>query len=87
MSAATDQFIQASKDRLLEELKAFLRIPSISTLPEHRSDIDRAAGFVADSLRGAGLEHVEIIPTEKHPLVYADWLHAAGKPTVRFSKL
>ncbi len=82
MSQATDAFIQSNQDRLLEELKEFLRIPSISTLPEHRPDIDRAAGFVADSLRQAGMENVEIIPTDKHPLVYADWLHADGKPTV-----
>src|SRR5207302_7097598 len=82
MSNATNTFIQDSQDRFLEELKTFLRIPSISTLPEHRADIDRAAGFVADSLGAAGMEHVEIIPTSGHPLVYADWLHAPGKPTV-----
>src|SRR5882762_1035043 len=82
MSNTTDAFVHESQDRFLEELKTFLRIPSISTLPEHRGDIDRAAGFVADSLRAAGLENVEIIPTAKHPLVYADWMHAPGKPTV-----
>src|SRR5260370_15957435 len=82
MSNTTDAFVHESQDRFLEELKTFLRIPSISTLPEHRSDIERAAGFVADSLRAAGLENVEVIPTGKHPLVYADWLHAPGKPTV-----
>ena len=65
MSAATDAFVQTSKDRFLDELKSFIRIPSISTLPEHRGDIDRAASFVADSLRAAGMEHVEIIPTAK----------------------
>ncbi|HWZ31608.1 MAG TPA: dipeptidase [Bryobacteraceae bacterium] len=82
MSQATDAFVEKNKDRFLEELKDFLRIPSISTLPEHAPDVQRAAGFVADSLRTAGLENVEIIPTAKHPLVYADWLHAPGKPTV-----
>src|SRR6266404_7123072 len=82
MSNATDVFVRENQDRFLEELKSFLRIPSVSTLPEHRGDIDRAAGFVADSLRAAGLENVEVIPTAKHPLVYADWLHAPGKPTV-----
>ncbi len=82
MSNATDVFVRENQDRFLEELKSFLRIPSVSTLPEHRGDIDRAAGFVAESLRAAGLEHVEVIPTAKHPLVYADWLHAPGKPTV-----
>ncbi len=82
MSQAATAFVEKNKDRLLEELKDFLRIPSISTLPEHAGDIRRAAGFVADSLRAAGLENIEIIPTAKHPLVYADWLHAPGKPTV-----
>jgi len=82
MSNTTDTFVRQSQDRFLDELKAFLRIPSISTLPEHRDDIGRAAGFVSESLKTAGLENVEIIPTAGHPLVYADWLHAPGKPTV-----
>jgi acetylornithine deacetylase/succinyl-diaminopimelate desuccinylase-like protein len=82
VSQATNAFVETNKDRFLEELKTFLRIPSISTLPEHAPDIRRAAEFVADSLRKAGLENVEIIQTAGHPLVYADWLHAAGKPTV-----
>ena len=75
-------FVDANRTRLLDELKSFLRIPSISTLPEHAGDVRKAAEFVADSLRVAGLENIEIIPTAKHPLVYADWLHAPGKPTV-----
>src|SRR5690349_9430495 len=82
MSAATDAFVQQNQARLLDELKQLLRIPSISTLPENRGDVARAATFVADALRAAGMEHVEIIPTANHPLVYADWLHAPGKPTV-----
>ena len=82
MSGATDAFVQENRPRLLEELKQFLRIPSISTLPENRGDIERAAGFVAEALRAAGMENVELIETDGHPLVYADWLHAHGKPTV-----
>jgi len=82
MSNSTDTFIHDNQDRFLEELKSFLRIPSISTLPEHRGDIAGAARFVSGSLGAAGLENVEIIPTARHPLVYADWMHAPGKPTV-----
>jgi acetylornithine deacetylase/succinyl-diaminopimelate desuccinylase-like protein len=82
VSPSTAAFVEQNKDRLLEELFAFLRIPSISTAPEHKNDVDRAAKFVATSLTDAGLENVEIISTAKHPLVYADWLHAPGKPTV-----
>jgi acetylornithine deacetylase/succinyl-diaminopimelate desuccinylase-like protein len=82
VSPSTNAYVDQHQHRLLEELKQFLRIPSVSTAPEHVADVKRAADFVADSLRGVGLEHVEIIPTAGHPLVYADWLHAPGKPTV-----
>jgi acetylornithine deacetylase/succinyl-diaminopimelate desuccinylase-like protein len=67
--------------RFLDELKALLRIPSVSTLPEHDVDVEAAAEWVAANLRRIGMEHVEVIHGEGHPLVYADWLHAAGKPT------
>jgi acetylornithine deacetylase/succinyl-diaminopimelate desuccinylase-like protein len=82
MPATLASFLASNRDRFLEELKTFLRIPSISTDPERRPDIERAAQFVASSLRAAGLEHAEVIATDKHPLVYADWLHAPGKPTL-----
>ena len=82
MSQATHAYVEANRERFLDELKEFLRIPSISTLPENKSDVERAAQFVADSLKKVGLENVEVIPTAKHPLVYADWMHAPGKPTV-----
>ena len=82
MSQATDLFVEQNKSRLLDELKTFLRIPSVSTLPEHVPDVRRAAQFVADSMKTAGLENIEVIATAKHPLVYGDWLHAPGKPTV-----
>jgi acetylornithine deacetylase/succinyl-diaminopimelate desuccinylase-like protein len=82
MSSATDAYVESNRARFLEELKSFLRIPSISTLPEHRGDLDRAAQFVADSLHAAGVENVEVIRTAGHPLVYGDWMHAPGKPTV-----
>ena len=82
MSQAINEYVGQNQARFLEELLDFLRIPSISTLPEHDGDVRRAAEFVAASLRAAGLENVEIIPTAKHPLVYGDWLHAPGQPTV-----
>lgn len=82
MSQAIDSFVKRHEERFLEELKDFIRIPSISTLPEREGDVRRAAEFVAAGLRNVGLENVEIIPTAKHPLVYADWLNAPGRPTV-----
>ena len=82
MSEAIDRYVKENEPRFLEELKDFLRIPSISTLPENKEATHRAADFVVDHLLAAGLENVELIETERHPLVYADWLHAPGKPTV-----
>jgi acetylornithine deacetylase/succinyl-diaminopimelate desuccinylase-like protein len=82
LPSTVSDFVHQQEPRLLEELLDFLRIPSISTDPDHKADVIRAAEFVAASLQRAGLEHVEIIPTRGHPLIYADWLHAAGKPTV-----
>lgn len=84
MPNAAVAYAQQNQQRFLSELKDLLRIPSISTLPEHKEDVRRAAQFVADEMKRIGLEHVEIIPTQGHPLVYADWLHAAAKPTVLF---
>ena len=74
-------YARENQKRFLDELKDLLRIPSVSTAEEHTADVRKAAEVVANDLRRIGFEHVEIIPTEKHPLVYADWLHAAGKPT------
>lgn len=82
MSAPVDTYIEKNRDRFLEELKAFLSIPSVSTLPEHRPDIERASEFVAEKLREAGLGKVKRIPNEGHPLVYGEWMGAPGKPTV-----
>jgi len=76
-------FAQENRARFVEELKALLRIPSVSTLPEHAGDVRAAAEFVAAELRRIGMEHVRLIETATakhpggHPLVYADWLHAA----------
>lgn len=82
MSSSIQEFVRQNQSRFLDELLELLRIPSVSTLPEHKTDVARAAQFVADALGQAGLENVQVIPTGKHPLVYADWLHAPGKPTV-----
>jgi acetylornithine deacetylase/succinyl-diaminopimelate desuccinylase-like protein len=74
--------VQLDRQALLDGLQTFLRIPSISTLPEHRPDIRRAADFVAAELRRAGLENVRVVEDAGNPLVTADWLHAPGKPTL-----
>ena len=82
MASSSVGYAQQNQQRFLGELKDLLRIPSVSTAPEHKDDVRRAAEFVANGLRNAGMENVEIIATQGHPLIYADWLHAPGKPTV-----
>src|SRR5579864_1054918 len=81
MSTAAVDYARQNQQRFLSELKDLLRIPSVSTLPDHKDDVRRAADFVAAEMKRIGLEHVEVIKTEGHPLVYGDWLHASGKPT------
>ncbi|MDT3425924.1 acetylornithine deacetylase/succinyl-diaminopimelate desuccinylase-like protein [Paenibacillus forsythiae] len=76
------EYFASRRDEHLNELTEWLKIPSISALSEHKDDILAAAQWLADTLGKAGLEHVEIHPTGGHPAVYADYLHAPGKPTL-----
>lgn len=78
------EYMERHKDAHLAELFDFLRIPSVSTKSEHKPDIERAAKWVAEKLRGAGMDKVEICPTQMHPLVYGESLAAPGKPTALF---
>src|SRR5271163_3075158 len=82
MASPAVDYARQNQQRFLNELKDLLRIPSISTAPEHKSDVQKAADVVANELRRIGMENVELIATKGHPLIYADWLHAPGKPTV-----
>ena len=77
-----ETYIAENENRFLEDLKGWLRIPSISTLPEYAGDVQRAAEYAADQLRHIGFEQVQIIPTQGHPLVYGEWLKAPDKPTL-----
>ncbi len=77
------QYVQQHETTHLFELIDFLRIPSVSTQPHHQDDVAAAAQWLADKMLQARLEHVQIIETDGHPLVYSDWLHAgADRPTV-----
>jgi acetylornithine deacetylase/succinyl-diaminopimelate desuccinylase-like protein len=87
-TAAAVEFAQGNRARFVDELKSLLRIPSVSTAPEHREDVRKAAAFCAAELTRIGMDHVQRIETSSperahgHPLVYADHLHAPGAPTV-----
>ena len=83
MSLNPVQIARTKHADYLSELKAFLEIPSISTDPEYKGDVHRAAQWLVEQMTQAGLENVELIKTNNHPLVYGDWLKAgADKPTV-----
>ncbi|NEW05309.1 dipeptidase [Paenibacillus sp. SYP-B3998] len=75
-------YFEQHRDNHIEELMQFLRIPSISAVAEHKADMQRCADWTAQALKHAGLENIEIMATDGHPVVYADWLHAPGQPTV-----
>lgn len=80
----SSSYFRSNHSRYLEELKEFLRIPSVSALSQHKPDIERAANFVAHQLRQAALHNVTLIQGEGNPLVYGEWLGAPGKPTLLF---
>jgi acetylornithine deacetylase/succinyl-diaminopimelate desuccinylase-like protein len=87
MTQAQDQalhYARENTERFLKELEALCAISSISSIPAYSADIRRAAEWVAESLSAAGLEQVQILPTEGHPVVYGEWLHAASLPTILF---
>jgi acetylornithine deacetylase/succinyl-diaminopimelate desuccinylase-like protein len=76
-------YAAAHQEANLQQLLAFLRIPSISTQPERSADVATAAHWFAEAMRHAGLENVRLVETARHPIVYGDHLHAGpGAPTV-----
>jgi len=79
---ALTQYLEQNRDRFVDDLKAVLRIPSVSAKAEHKPDCARCAAFIADHLKSLGMTRVEVVPTAGHPIVYAEWLGAPGKPTV-----
>src|SRR5216110_3799756 len=77
-------YVNVNRDRYLDELKAFLAIPSISALPAHAADVKRCAEWTAEEMRRVGLQNVKLIDTPGFPVVYGDWLGAPGAPTILF---
>ncbi len=76
-------YVKDHDKRFLEELVAWCTIPSVSSLPAHKADMQRAAEWSAERLRRAGLQNVAILPTVGHSVIYGDWLGAGPeKPTV-----
>ncbi len=82
LDPAVARQLDATREARLESYLEFLRNPSSSALPEHAGDIRRAAEWIVAELTRIGFDHAEVCPTPWHPVVYADWLHAEGAPTV-----
>jgi len=70
------------REQHLAELQDFLQIPSVSTLPERANDVQRTADWIASQMKTIGLQNVQVIPTEGHPVVYGEWLGAPERPTI-----
>lgn len=75
-------YLDDRADAAVAELQEFLHIPSVSALPEHAEDVRAAGQWVLRRMQQAGIENVEMMETGGHPVVYGDWLHAPGKPTI-----
>lgn len=76
------QYIDSNKQRYQDELVEILKIPSISSSPDHADAMIEMANHLKIELERIDLDAVEVIPTDGHPVVYAEWLKAPGKPTL-----
>ncbi|HEU5424834.1 MAG TPA: M20/M25/M40 family metallo-hydrolase, partial [Nitrolancea sp.] len=81
MAEAWDQYLSEHAERQLDELKEWLRIPSVSALPEHQADVRQSAEWIADKLRQAGVPEVTLLPTERNPVVFGHWHVDDNQPT------
>jgi acetylornithine deacetylase/succinyl-diaminopimelate desuccinylase-like protein len=75
-------FARSQRGRFIAELSEFIRFASVGGQPQHVADVRRCAAWLAAHLRKTGLEHVQVMATGGHPIVYADWLHAPGRATL-----
>ncbi|MEM6964068.1 MAG: dipeptidase [Bacteroidota bacterium] len=78
----TQKYLKDNQERFLEELLALLRIPSISADSAYAEEVNKAANFIADNLKNAGADHVEICPTKGYPIIYAEKIVDKNLPTI-----
>jgi acetylornithine deacetylase/succinyl-diaminopimelate desuccinylase-like protein len=83
MTIEAINYFETHYEQMISELTDFIAIPSVSTDPEHKENVQKAAEFIAAKLETIGLQHVQIFPTARHPIVYADYLQAGPtQPTI-----
>jgi len=75
-------YAREKRGEFLSRLQEFIRFPTVSAQPQHAPNLKRCAHWLAKRLRHIGLERVSVIPTQRHPLVYAEWLRAPRRPTL-----
>jgi acetylornithine deacetylase/succinyl-diaminopimelate desuccinylase-like protein len=78
----TQDYINNNKERFLEELFEFIKIPSVSADKKFKNDVLKAAGFLEQNLKDIGVDSVEVFPTEGHPIVYGEKIIDENLPTV-----
>ena len=76
------EYLEQNKDRFLNELLEILRIPSVSADSKYAEDVKKTAAYVAEKLKAAGADNVEICPTKGHSVVYGEKIIDPSKPTV-----
>src|SRR5215475_8572532 len=76
------RYAKEHRPKFVQELKDFVRFPSVSSQPKHAADMRKCASWLAGHLRGVGLESVQVAETGKYPIVYGSWLRASGRPTI-----
>jgi acetylornithine deacetylase/succinyl-diaminopimelate desuccinylase-like protein len=76
--------VRANRDRYLDELKAWIAVPSISAQPDHAADVRRSAEHAVERMLLAGLTEAAVLESAEdgHPVAYGAWLGAPGKPTI-----
>ena len=75
-------YVDSRKREYLNELSGIIRIESVSADPSKREEMVRCAESISGLMREAGVENVALFETDGNPLVYGDYKHAEGKPTV-----
>jgi acetylornithine deacetylase/succinyl-diaminopimelate desuccinylase-like protein len=77
-----EKYIDANNDAHLKEFVELIAIPSISSIPANKPDVDKAAAWIVNKLKAIGMTTAQTIPTDGNPIVYGSWDKAPGKPTV-----
>ncbi len=79
---AVQTYIKANRQRFLDELLEFLKIPSVSADTKHKDDVRKAAEWLSAELKRIGMEGVEIVPTKGHPVVFGEKKVSDNAPTI-----